>query len=159
MEKTKKKREEMDKYWLRCFRAYMKGKYALLRGNFTNEEQVFWDLYLSIDGEPGQYASFHSYSHKYKEFLFTQKSFKHQFHLWFSQFGEDNLSKKYPCNTHMWTLFYRHAIEQYAITSLFGRDQFPIRTVEIDEIPLIPEEPMEIDQINESEWEKYLAFP
>ena len=156
MEKTKKKGEEMDKYWLRGFRAYMKGKYAFLRGNFASDEQAFWDLYLSIEGEPGQFARFHSYSRKYKEFLLSQKSFRQQFHLWFSQFGEDNLSKKYPCNPDMWNMFYRHAIEQYAINSPFGRDQSPMRTVERDDNPV---DTMDIDQDDASEWEKYLAFP
>jgi len=111
-ETMKKKVEEMDKYWLRCFRAYMKVSYGL-RAKLASSQLTFWDHYMSKEGEPGKKTPFRSYSRKYKESLFTNDSFRRQFALWFSQFGQENLSKKYPYASPMWELFYRHAVEQY----------------------------------------------
>ena len=151
----KKKGEEMDKYWLRSFRAYMKENYAFLRGRLTSSQQTFWDRYKSKEGEPGKATPFHSYSRQYRDSLFTEDSFRRQFELWFYQFGKKNLSKKYPYQSPMWEQFYRHAIDQYDFIALFGRDQSPVRIM--DDGSRI-EEPMDLDEV-EFDPNEVLAFP
>ena len=146
----KKKGEEMDKYWLRSFRAYMKENYAFLRGRLTRSQETFWDHYMSKEGEPGKTTPFHSYSRKYRDSLFTEYSFRRQFELWFSKFGEENLSKKYPYQSPMWELFYSHAIDQY-----FGRDPSPVRI--IDDPNWVDRE--EMNFIREFDEDFYIASP
>lgn len=147
----------MDKYWLRSFRAYMKEKYAFLRSSFIPEQQLFWDFYLSPEGEPSRSTRFHSYSRKYKDFLFGQESFRLQFSRWFTQFGESNLSRKYPSHSDMWEMFYRHAVEHYTAASPFGRDESPLRIKDDGSMEVM--ETLDLDRPCDFEVDQFLAFP
>lgn len=103
---VKKKTEEKDKYWLRAFRSYMKLNYALLRGEMSEEDRLFWKEHLGPDGKPEKGRKYLSYGKKYKDFLFSHVTFVNHFQRWFTQFGESELSKKYPRDTGLWFVFY-----------------------------------------------------
>jgi hypothetical protein len=108
----KKKTEEKDKYWLRMFRGYMKGKYPEVSHLLTSDEQQFWLDHLSSKGVPDKGNIFSSYGKKYKNHLFSQASFVTYFQEWFHQFGEIELGRKCKPGSDLWFVFYDYACKE-----------------------------------------------
>lgn len=108
----KKKTEEKDKYWLRGFRAYMKAEYNHIRAQISTEDRVFWREYLSIGGKPEKGNAYLSYGKKYKDFLFSHKTFTELFRDWFVTKGEQELAKKCEPNSDLWFVFYDYGVKE-----------------------------------------------
>lgn len=117
----KKKTEEKDKYWLRGFRAYMKTQYNQIRSELNAEERAFWRYYLGPGGKPEKGNVYLSYGKKYKNFLFSQRTFARLFQDWFTRCGEDELAKKCAPNSDLWFVFYDYGAKEllhYTVTEL-----------------------------------------
>lgn len=108
----KKKTEEKDKYWLRGFRAYMKSEYSHLRAVMSAEDRVFWKDYLGTGGKPEKGNVYLSYGRKYKNFLFSHRSFKELFRVWFVTKGQEELAKKCEPNSDLWFVFYDYGVKE-----------------------------------------------
>jgi hypothetical protein len=74
-----KKTEDLDKYWLRRFRSYLKRNHDGL--NLPDKE--FWTWFVSSDSEPKPSGAFKSYSNKYREFLRNKGEFIDVLRDWF----------------------------------------------------------------------------
>lgn len=108
----KKKTEEKDKYWLRGFRAYMKAEYSHIRAQMSTEDRAFWREYLSIGGKPEKGNTYLSYGKKYKDFLFSHKTFTELFRDWFVTKGQQELAKKCEPNSDLWFVFYDYGVKE-----------------------------------------------
>lgn len=69
-ERTKKK-EELDKFWLRAFKDYIKRNYAAYC--FSSTATEFWDEYFTEDKVPGIGKVYRSYGKQYKKWLFSHE--------------------------------------------------------------------------------------
>ncbi|CAG9322019.1 unnamed protein product [Blepharisma stoltei] len=105
----KKKTEEKDKYWLRSFRSYMKFHFQKIEESLSKEEKKFWHMYLGNKGKPEKGNRFLSYGKKYKDFLFSHKTFVDQYREWFTEQGQAELLKKYEIGSDLWFVYYDYA--------------------------------------------------
>ena len=69
-ERTKKK-EELDKFWLRAFKDYIKRNFAAYC--FSSAAEAFWDEYFTEDKVPGIGKEYRSYGKQYKKWLFSHE--------------------------------------------------------------------------------------
>ncbi|CAG9319024.1 unnamed protein product [Blepharisma stoltei] len=137
----KKKTEEKDKYWLRVFRAHMKSQYSKIKPRLTKEDQLFWLEYLGSEGKPGKGNKFLSYGKRYKNFLFSHPTFVAYFRDWFTNHGQDDLSKKTQQGSDLWYVYY-----DYASKDLFNYIPHGSSSIDGQDSPLSctsPPEPQE----------------
>ena len=109
---TKKKHEELDKYWLRQFRRYLKKAYVDLKASMPAPEKLFWKRYLSPDLKPDKDRQFKSYNKDYKAYLFKNSYFAQRFRTWFSDKGESVLEKKFATGTDGFRTYYDYAVSE-----------------------------------------------
>ena len=108
-----KKKEELDKFWLRQFRKYMKGHYEKLKVSMSMGEKTWWKKYLSPDMKPEKNRRFKSYSRAYKEELFRDPAFLPGFRRWFEQEGEKLLGRIFGRGSPGYVTYYDHALTQF----------------------------------------------
>lgn len=104
-----KKAEELDKFWLRQFRKYMKSHYATLKTAMTIAEKTCWKNYLLPDMKPDKNRTFKSYSRTYKQKLFSDPAFLPGFRRWFEREGEKILAKRFGRDSPGFLNYYEHA--------------------------------------------------
>lgn len=105
----KKKTEELDKFWLRAFRGYMEILIPQIESSICPDQLEFLAEYLSAEGRPGKGSRFLSYGRKYKDYLFSHRSFAYLFHKWFLEQGKAELRKKCVEGSDRWFVFYDYA--------------------------------------------------
>lgn len=105
---VRKKTEEKDKFWLRAFRAYMKGRYLTIRKELSPQDRFFWRDYLSPESVPDKGNRYSSFGRKYKCDLFSNPSFVTEFQNWFRTQGESVLMKKCDRLSPLWSVFYEY---------------------------------------------------
>ena len=81
---TRRKPEDMDKYWLRQFRKYMKKAYFNMKSRMEISERSYWKKYLSVEMKPDKGREFKSYNSDYRSTLFSSAFFRERFGRWFS---------------------------------------------------------------------------
>ena len=104
-----KKKEELDKFWLRQFRKYMKRDYASLKGAMSAAEKACWKNYLDFKMKPEKNGEFKSYSRAYKQKLFEDPAFVPGFTRWFEREGEKLLGKRFGRDSPGFLSYYEHA--------------------------------------------------
>ena len=85
--------EDMDSFWLRSFRHYMKSQVRKIKKELLERDQRFWKEYLSPTGA-------HRWTglmgQKYKSFLLQQQTFIDYFQAWLQDAGRHLLQRKFP---------------------------------------------------------------
>ena len=102
-----KKTEELDKFWLRAFREYIKKQY--LNYCFTTEDSTFWEEYWNEAKLPGKGREFRSYGKSYKNWLFEHMTFAQAFADWFEFKGREKLAEKRSINSAIFDEYFGYA--------------------------------------------------
>jgi hypothetical protein len=105
-----KKTEELDKFWLRAFREYIKKNYY--KYEFTLDQKMFWEEYFSEDNMPGKGKEFLSYGKRYKLFLFKNQIFAERFSEWFAIRGKEKLAEKRSPESFIFKEYYSYAKDE-----------------------------------------------
>jgi hypothetical protein len=82
-----RKTEDLDKFWLRKFKAYVKKNPTLVLSNTKHPE--FWNWIFSKSSDPGGSGMFKSFNRKYKQHLQKNSEFGEQFKLWYENDGRN----------------------------------------------------------------------
>jgi len=81
---ARRKKEDMDKFWFRQFRKYMKKAYFSLKARMEVSEKNYWKVYLGSETKPDKGRRFKSYNSDYRNGLFASQYFRERFGRWFS---------------------------------------------------------------------------
>lgn len=85
--------EDMDSFWFRSFRHYMKSQVRKIKKDLVERDQRFWKEYLS---SAGTHRWTGLMGQKYKSFLLQQQTFVDYFKAWLMSAGRHLLDQKYP---------------------------------------------------------------
>ena len=89
-----RKTEDLDKFWLRKFKAYAKKDPAQVVENTKDRE--FWNWFFSKSSDPSvSNHMFKSFSRKYKQFLLKNTEFVEQFRLWYENKGRNEAFSRF----------------------------------------------------------------
>lgn len=105
-----KKNEELDKYWLRAFRDYIKKTMSMRK--FNLQEKEFWEEYFSEEKTPGKGKEFRSYGKSYKLWLFGHEMFATEFQDWLVTYGRAKLALKRDEDTPVFREYLDYAMEE-----------------------------------------------
>lgn len=102
---TRRKPEDMDKYWLRQFRKYMKKAYFNMKTRMEISERGYWKKYLSVEMKPDKGREFKSYNSDYRSMLFSSAYFRERFGRWFSAEAKAVLGLRFDPGTSNYDTF------------------------------------------------------